>query len=96
MRENGFPARQAGYLPFSPIQRSPQRWLIPRLTQFHENLPRIEVRLSSSIAPSILKPQNLDAAIRAGKGNWPDLHSEKLVDVELIPICSPAFRQCTS
>lgn len=70
-----------------------QRWLIPRLTQFHEAFPRIEVRLSSSTAPVDFETQNLDAAIRAGKGNWPDLHSEKLVDVELIPICSPAFQE---
>lgn len=69
-----------------------QRWLIPRLTQFHEAFPRIEVRLSSSIAPVDFETQNLDAAIRAGKGHWPELHSEKLADVELIPICSPAFQ----
>lgn len=70
-----------------------QRWLIPRLTQFHEAFPRIEVRLSSSVAPVDFETQNLDAAIRAGKGDWPDLHSEKLVDVELIPICSPKFQE---
>ncbi|MCR4265156.1 transcriptional regulator GcvA [Nitratireductor sp. ZSWI3] len=68
-----------------------QRWLIPRLTHFHDAHPRIEVRLSSSIAPVDFETQNLDAAIRAGKGDWPGLHSEKLADIELIPICSPAF-----
>ena len=70
-----------------------QRWLIPRLTNFHDEHPRIEVRLSSSIAPVDFESQNLDAAIRAGKGDWPDLHSEKLVDVELIPICTPEYQQ---
>lgn len=70
-----------------------QRWLIPRLTHFHDTFPRIEIRLSSSIAPVDFETQNLDAAIRAGKGDWPGLHSEKLVDIELIPICSPAFQK---
>ncbi|MBV5262104.1 transcriptional regulator GcvA [Synechococcus moorigangaii CMS01] len=70
-----------------------QRWLIPRLTNFHDRHPRIEVRLSSSIAPVDFESQNLDAAIRAGKGDWPELHSEKLVDVELIPICTPEYRE---
>jgi LysR family glycine cleavage system transcriptional activator len=36
-----------------------QRWLIPRLTQFHETFPRIEVRLSSSIAPVDFETQTL-------------------------------------
>lgn len=70
-----------------------QRWLIPRLTNFHDTFPRIEVRLSSSIQPVDFETQNLDAAIRAGKGNWPDLHSEKLLDIELIPICSPEYQR---
>lgn len=70
-----------------------QRWLIPRLTDFHDTFPRIEVRLSSSIAPVDFETQNLDAAIRAGKGEWPGLHSEKLLDIELIPICSPDYQR---
>lgn len=70
-----------------------QRWLIPRLTHFHDTYPRIEVRLSSSTAPVDFEAQNLDAAIRAGKGNWPELHSEKLLDIELIPICSPDYQR---
>ncbi len=33
----------------------------------------------------------MDAAIRGGGGNWPELHAEKLADMELVPVCSPAF-----
>lgn len=68
-----------------------QRWLIPRLGQFHDANPKIEVRLSSSTAPVDFEAQNLDAAIRSGRGEWPDLHSERLADIELIPICAPGF-----
>ncbi|RWJ05761.1 LysR substrate-binding domain-containing protein [Mesorhizobium sp.] len=68
-----------------------QRWLIPRLGQFHDLNPRIEVRLSSSTAPVNFEAQNLDAAIRSGHGSWPGLHAERLVDIELIPVCSPAL-----
>lgn len=69
-----------------------QRWLIPRLPSFHDTFPKIEVRLSSSIASVDFQTQNLDAAIRAGKGSWAGLHSEKLIDIELIPICSPEYQ----
>ncbi|ARU88906.1 LysR substrate-binding domain-containing protein [Pseudomonas sp. M30-35] len=68
-----------------------QRWLIPRLANFHETNQNIEVRLSSSTAPVDFEAQNIDAAILSGHGDWPHLHSEKLVDIELIPICSPGL-----
>ncbi|MFD2816749.1 LysR substrate-binding domain-containing protein [Paracoccus aerius] len=68
-----------------------QRWLIPRLGQFHDAHPRIEVRLSSSTEPVDFDTQNLDAAIRSGDGAWPGLHSERLVDIDLIPVCSPGL-----
>lgn len=69
------------------------RWLMPRLHDFHHRYPRIEVRLSSSPEPADFETGNLDAAIRGGDGSWPDLHAEKLADMELIPVCSPAFFQ---
>ncbi|MEZ2221569.1 transcriptional regulator GcvA [Rhizobium sp. RCC_161_2] len=68
-----------------------QRWLIPRLVHFHTANPRIEVRLSSSAVAANFETQNLDAAIRSGDGNWPGLHAEKLVEVDLVPVCSPAL-----
>lgn len=67
------------------------RWLMPRLNNFHAEHPRIEVRLSSSPDATNFDTDNLDAAIRGGDGNWPGLHVEKLADMELIPVCSPAF-----
>lgn len=72
-----------------------QRWLIPRLANFHDANDSIEVRLSSSLAPVDFEIQNIDASIRSGHGDWPGLHAEKLVDIELIPICSPAVMAST-
>lgn len=68
-----------------------QRWLLPRLSAFHDAHPKIEIRLSSSSEPADFATDNLDAAIRGGDGSWPDLHAEKLADMELVPVCSPAF-----
>ncbi len=73
-----------------------QRWLIPRLARFHDANPGIEVRLSSSTEAVDFEAQNLDAAIRSGRGDWPHLHSEKLVDIELLPMCSPGLMACQS
>jgi len=68
-----------------------QRWLLPRIAEFHEANPRIEVRLSSSTAAVDFDTQNVDAAIRSGNGNWPVLHSELLAEIELLPVCAPDF-----
>ncbi len=68
-----------------------QRWLIPRLAQFHAENEGIEVRLTSSLQVPDFETQNVDAAIRSGYGNWPGLNVEKLVDIELLPICSRHF-----
>jgi LysR family transcriptional regulator, glycine cleavage system transcriptional activator len=67
------------------------RWLMPRLSAFHDEHPRVEVRISSAPDATNFDTDNLDAAIRGGDGNWPELHAEKLADMELIPVCSPAF-----
>ncbi|CAM0557532.1 Glycine cleavage system transcriptional activator [Vreelandella titanicae] len=68
-----------------------QRWLIPRLADFHNRNPLLEVKLSSSLKPVDFQTQSVDAAIRSGHGDWPGLHAEKLVDIELIPIVSAAL-----
>lgn len=68
-----------------------QRWLIPRLADFHKKNPLLEVKLSSSLKPVDFSSQNVDAAIRSGHGDWPGLHAEKLVDIELIPIVSASL-----
>ncbi|MDX5377093.1 MAG: LysR substrate-binding domain-containing protein [Halomonas sp.] len=68
-----------------------QRWLIPRLADFHKKHPLLEVKLSSSLKPVDFSSQNVDAAIRSGHGDWPGLHAEKLVDIELIPIVSASL-----
>jgi LysR family transcriptional regulator, glycine cleavage system transcriptional activator len=70
-----------------------QRWLIPRLIDFHDANPNIEVRLSSSTSPVNFETQNLDAAIRSGNGDWSDMNFEKLADIELIPVCSNNLRE---
>ncbi|WP_417560436.1 transcriptional regulator GcvA [Marinomonas sp.] len=68
-----------------------QRWLIPRLADFHKRFEATEVRLSSSLTPVDFETQNIDAAIRSGYGKWPELHAERLVEIELIPVCTPEF-----
>ncbi len=68
-----------------------QRWLIPRLPIFHAENPRLEVRLTSSTVPADFSAKNIDAAVRAGRGQWEGLYADKLTPIELIPVCSPTL-----
>jgi LysR family glycine cleavage system transcriptional activator len=68
-----------------------QRWLIPRLSEFHARYPNIEVRISASLQPVDFSAQNLHAAIRSGNGTFPSCDSELLMPMELIPVCAPSL-----
>jgi DNA-binding transcriptional LysR family regulator len=67
------------------------RWLIPRLTAFHEREPEIDVRLSTAIADADPMKADWDAAIRLGEGEWPGLEATFLFTADLFPVCAPEF-----
>lgn len=64
-----------------------QRWLIPRLPDFQRKFPGIEIRLTSSTEPVDFASGQIDAAIRSGLQVSPDLETERLAAIELLPVC---------
>ena len=68
-----------------------QRWLIPRLPDFHRKFPGIEIRLTSSTAPVDFASGQIDAAIRSGLQVSPDLEADRLATIELLPVCVPSL-----
>jgi len=67
------------------------RWLIPRLTRFHDRFPDIDINIRTSLALANFRSDGVDVAIRYGAGQWPGLRAVKLADEELFPVCSPYF-----
>lgn len=65
------------------------RWLFPRLSRFRKMCPGLELRLIPSNRLADLFSEEVDVAIRWGKGRWPGLKSELLLHAELTPVCSP-------
>jgi LysR family glycine cleavage system transcriptional activator len=70
------------------------KWLAPRLYRFSVGCPEIDVRVSSSIKNANFTTDGVDAAVR----NLPidaaqdeALEVEKLIDLSLLPACSPAL-----
>lgn len=65
------------------------QWLLPRLARFETLHPTVEVRISASNRVMDFERDRVDLAVRHGFGHYPGLISERLVDDDLIPVCSP-------
>jgi LysR family glycine cleavage system transcriptional activator len=65
------------------------QWLVPRLQQFQDLHPDIDVRIDASTRLLDLKVEQVDLAVRHGNGRYPGLVSEKLLDDDLVPVASP-------
>lgn len=67
------------------------KWLLPRLADFQEQHPGIDVRITTSTGLVDFQRDNVDAAIRYGRGQWPGLRADWLMADELFPVCSPSL-----
>lgn len=67
------------------------RWLLPRLHRFNREHPSLNVNLDSTPRLVDFFSENVDVAIRYGKGVYPGLVSELLLEEEVIPVCSPSL-----
>lgn len=65
------------------------KWLLPRLTGFQQLHPEIDVRLTTSTQLVDFNRDDIDAAIRYGRGDWPGLRADWLMADEAFPVCSP-------
>ena len=67
-------------------------WLLPRLADFNEHHPDIQVNIRAALSLTDFTRDGVDMAVRFGPGTWPGLISIKLYDEELVPVCSPELR----
>ena len=67
------------------------KWLVPRLASFQEAHPDIEVRISTGTRLVDFRHEEIDVAIRYGRGHWPGLRADWLMAEDIFPVCSPAL-----
>lgn len=60
-------------------------WLIPHLAAFERAHPDLRLRLETGPLITRHKRGETDAAIRFGRGEWPDVQALKLADAPLFP-----------
>lgn len=65
------------------------RHLMPRLAQFRQMAPDIELRITTMIDLPDFGRDNIDMTIQWGYGGWPDYHSVRLVADPKIICCTP-------
>lgn len=80
--------RRAGGLTVSMLSSFLQQWLLPRLPDFQQRFPDLDLRLHTSAHWVDFLNSDVQVAIRFGKGGWPELHAEKLLDDWLVPVCT--------
>lgn len=69
-------------------------WWVPKVEEFQQYAPNIDVRLSNLTESYNLQDEGVDVAIIHGKTDaWQDYYCEKLADDELVLVCSPELRE---
>ena len=66
-----------------------QIWLLPRIRSFRRKYPNVELRFHTSRDLVDFSRAAIHVAIRFGRGNYPNLHCEKLLDDWIVPVGTP-------
>lgn len=78
-------------LTVSTIHSFAAQWLIPRLASFRKEEPGLDVRVVASNSLTDFDREEVDLAIRYGRGGYHDLTAELLLEESYFPVCSPAL-----
>jgi len=65
------------------------RWLLPRLPDFHKKHPDIEIKSSLSFDYVDLAKSGFDAAVRYGAGDWDGMSCVQIFNDVVSPVCAP-------
>lgn len=78
-------------LTISVPQTFGMHWLVPRLNDFHEKFPDIEVRIKGVDQDEGQLGKEIDVAIYYGSGKWENVEFIRLVEAPLVVLASPRF-----
>lgn len=81
---------RSGALVISVLGSFLQAWLLPRLNSFCDKAhPNIDLQIRASAALVDFARDDVHVAIRFGRGGWPRVHAERLMDEWLVAVCTP-------
>lgn len=83
--------RTSGLLNISLLGSFLQKWLLPRLGDFYQKYPDLDLRFNASRDLIDFMQTDFHAAVRYGSGDWPGLRAEKMLDDWVFPVASPGL-----
>ena len=66
-------------------------WLIPQLDAFEREHPDLELQLVPTTRVVDLLRDQVDLAVRHGKGAWPGIEAAFLLEETALPVCAPGY-----
>jgi len=81
--------RRSGPLQITMLASFLQMWLLPRIRAFRRRCPEISLRFHTSRELVDFSRASVHVALRFGRGTYPNLHVEKLLDEWLVPVAHP-------
>ena len=82
-------AADSGVLTVSVTPFFASAWLVPRLAEFREACPDVDLQVVTSHALADFSRDGVDVAIRHGLGRYIGQCSERLLTVEIVALASP-------
>lgn len=82
---------ESGVLTISAAPGIAASWLGPRLARFQLMKPDIAIRLLATGDLADFARDDVDVAVRIGRGNWSGLRAVEMFPAEFTPMCSPAY-----
>jgi LysR family glycine cleavage system transcriptional activator len=66
-------------------------WLIPKLGAFEREHPDVELQLVPTTRVLDLKRDQVELAVRHGKGAWQGIEATFLLEEKALPVCAPGY-----
>ncbi|ESR26601.1 transcriptional regulator GcvA [Lutibaculum baratangense] len=85
------PDERLRYLTVSVPPTLGAKWLVPRLDHFRLADPGFDIRLDATDTLVDFSTDDVDVALRYGRGDYPGLVSERIVAEVAFPVCGPAL-----
>lgn len=70
-----------------------QELIMPNYLSFKSFAPDTELRIEARMSHVDFEAEPIDAAIRFGDGNWPELECRLLDNATVSPVCSPSYAE---
>ncbi len=81
----------ASYISCNTVGGFAARWLVPRLPNWTEKNPKVDVRISTTNEWVTFERQDIDIAVRLSTGREEGLETQRLQGESIVPLCSPAL-----